>query len=82
MNINAVANRQDAKVEIIGNENIHEGENRIIIKLTADGEEDTVYEINVNNIQSSKWKENVFIICLTGLVLGVIWCFYVILLKK
>lgn len=47
--LNAIANRENAKVEITGNENLQEGENLIKITVT-DEEETTEYKISVNKI--------------------------------
>lgn len=46
LDITVVANQEDATIEIIGNENLIEGENTITILLTsADGEETATYQI-------------------------------------
>ena len=46
LDITATANQEDATIEIIGNENLIEGENTITILLTsADGEETAIYQI-------------------------------------
>ncbi len=46
LDITATANQEDATIEIIGNENLIEGENTITILLTsADGEETATYQI-------------------------------------
>lgn len=48
------ASSNDAKVEIIGNENLTEGENIITIMVSSEKEEDkTIYQIIVNKINSS-----------------------------
>lgn len=53
LEINAVANNENATVEIIGNENLQEGENVITILVTnAETEEVATYQIIVNkNVQ-------------------------------
>lgn len=49
LDITAVANEEDAKVEIIGNENFKQGLNSITILLTsADGTKTATYQIKVN----------------------------------
>ena len=54
LDIDAIANAADATVEIIGNENLVEGENIITILVkSVDGEESVVYQIIVNKIDSS-----------------------------
>lgn len=48
LNITAVANKEDAKIEIIGNEDFKEGENNInILVSSADGNETVTYQIKV-----------------------------------
>lgn len=49
--ITAIATQNDAKIEITGNEELVEGENIIIIKVTsADGKETVEYKIKLNKI--------------------------------
>ena len=48
MNITAEANKADAKVEIIGNENFEAGENNVTILVSsADNKETATYQIKV-----------------------------------
>lgn len=48
LNITAEANRADAKIEIIGNENFEEGENNVTILVSsADNKETATYQIKV-----------------------------------
>lgn len=48
LNITAEANKADAKVEIIGNENFEEGENNVTILVSsADNKETATYQIKV-----------------------------------
>ena len=57
LNITATPNQEDAKVEIIGNENFVEGENMVTILVTsADGNQTTTYQIKV--IMPSEAIEN------------------------
>lgn len=52
LEINAVANAENAKIEIIDNENLEYGENIITIMVTSeDGKETRTYQIVVNKIQ-------------------------------
>lgn len=54
LEINAIANREDAKIEITGNENLKEGENIINITISSeDGTETVTYQLKVNKIISS-----------------------------
>ena len=54
LDIDAIANAADATIEVIGNENLVEGENIITILVkSVDGEESVVYQIIVNKIDSS-----------------------------
>ena len=54
LNITAVANDENAKVEITGNEKLKEGENIVNIVLTSeDGKETVTYQIKVNKILTS-----------------------------
>lgn len=44
--INAISNNEDAEIEILGNDNLIEGENLITIVL-KDGEDITTYQVNI-----------------------------------
>ena len=49
LDIEVTANNSEATVEILGNENLQEGENTITIIVTSkDGEEKAIYQIKVN----------------------------------
>ena len=63
LNIEAIANLEDAIIEISGNENLQEGENVIVIKLTikaepaGEGEEQQEDEVIIYTITVNKEKE-------------------------
>ena len=67
LNIEAIANIEGAVIEITGNENLQEGENKIIIKLTmkaepaGEGEEQEEDEVIIYTINLNKEKEPSFI---------------------
>lgn len=59
LEIEAISNIEDAKVEIVGNTNLVEGENTVLVKLTKD---DTTVEykiiVNKSIVQDDSEKEN------------------------
>ena len=75
LNITATPNQEDAKVEIIGNENFVEGENMVTILVTsADGNQTTTYQIKVIiPSEAIENKDNIqfYLIC-GGIVLAAI----------
>lgn len=87
LEIEAVANREDATVEILGNENLAEGENVIKILVTsADGEETAVYEITANKLTTSVQEEaktfNMKAILITALIAFIVLVIIIILIIK
>lgn len=53
--LNAIPNRENAKIEILGNENLEEGENLITIKVTDETTNETVeYKITVNKMLTTQ----------------------------
>lgn len=59
LEIEAVANQEGATVEILGNENLAEGENTITIIVTSkDGKETATYQIKANKLVTSNQQEN------------------------
>ena len=48
LEIIAVQNVEDAKVEITGDKDLKDGENEVIIKITKEGEQEVIYRIRVN----------------------------------
>ncbi len=59
LKINATSSLEDAKIEIIGADNIKDGENVITIIVTsADGEETVTYQIIVNKTEETVAKLN------------------------
>ncbi len=55
LDIKAVANKEDAKIEIIGNEDLQIGSNTItIIVKSANGEETVTYQIEVNKVEKQE----------------------------
>lgn len=69
LKINAVANKENAKIEILGNSDLIEGNNNIITILLKSGDEITTYQLNVlvkkNNIIEIK-NSNEIIDKITG----------------
>lgn len=54
LDITAIANDENMKIEILGNENFVEGQNLVSIIVTGEDEKDTVtYQIKVNKIIKS-----------------------------
>lgn len=58
LEIEAIANEESAKVEISGNENLQEGFNEIIISVSLEDNEKTVYKINVYKEKEQYINEN------------------------
>lgn len=57
IDIEAVANDSDYYIEIIGNENLKEGQNEIIISVSKNDDEKTIYKINVNREKAMQLQE-------------------------
>ena len=73
VDIEAIPNREDAYTKISGNENLQTGINAIKIEVkSSETDESAIYTINVNKIDDSKWKDNVFILSLLVLILIVV----------
>lgn len=77
LDIEAIPNREDANIEITGNENLEIGKNIIEIKLKAEGEETITYRINVEKIDGSELGNNLFSIYLIALIIVLILCFFI-----
>lgn len=82
LDISAVANAENAKVEITGNTNLIKGENTIIITVTSeDGKEKVVYQIIVNKDSDALATTNKKdMIIYGGIVVGVILIFVIIII--
>lgn len=82
LDISAVANDENAKVEITGNTNLIKGENVITITVTSeDGKEKVVYQIMVNkdsDVLVTTNKKDMIIY--GGIVVGVILIFVIIII--
>lgn len=82
LDISAVANDENAKVEITGNTNLIKGENIITITVTSeDGKEKVVYQIIVNkdsDVLVTTNKKDMIIY--GGIVVGVILIFVIIII--
>ncbi len=82
LDISAVANDENAKVEITGNTNLIKGENTITITVTSeDGKEKVVYQIIVNkdsDVLATTNKKDMIIY--GGIVVGVILIFVIIII--
>jgi len=51
LEIDAKAEHEKAKVEIIGNTNLSEGINKVLIKVTAENKSERIYTINVTRLE-------------------------------
>lgn len=82
LDISAVANAENAKVEITGNTNLIKGENTITITVTSeDGKEKVVYQIIVNKDSDALVTTNKKdMIIYGGIVVGVILIFVIIII--
>ena len=82
LDISAVANNENAKVEITGNTNLIKGENAITITVTSeDGKEKVVYQIIVNKDSDALVTTNKKdMIIYGGIVVGVILIFVIIII--
>ena len=82
LDISAVANDENAKVEITGNTNLIKGENAITITVTSeDGKEKVVYQIIVNkdsDVLVTTNKKDMIIY--GGIVVGVVLIFVIIII--
>ena len=73
LEIEAIPNMEGATVEILGNENLVDGENTITIIVTsADGERTATYQIKANRLIQSKQQENRELNIKSLLICGVI----------
>lgn len=83
LNVTAEANREDAKIEIIGNENFVEGENNITILVrSADAKETVAYQIKVvvpAEIQEEPQNNLQFYAICGGIILAAIVSIIVVL---
>lgn len=75
----AKSNEEDANIEIVGNENLKEGLNEILVTVNMNEKDKIVYKINVNKEKKDKIEskeKNKYILIITIIVLG---CFIIIL---
>lgn len=85
LEIEAIANEEGATVEIIGNENLVEGENTITIMVTsADGEQIATYTITANKVavEEAKKEINMKSILICALIALVVLVAIIILIVK
>lgn len=82
LDISAVANIENAKVEITGNTNLVKGENTVTITVTSeDGKEKVIYQILVNKDSDATATTNKKdMIIYGGIVVGVILIFVIIII--
>ena len=82
LDISAVANAENAKVEVTGNTNLVKGENTITITVTSeDGKEKVIYQILVNKDSDATATTNKKdMIIYGGIVVGVILIFAIIII--
>lgn len=57
IDIEALASDENANIEITGNENLQEGLNEILISVSLNDNEKTVYKINVNKEKKIQLEE-------------------------
>lgn len=83
LNLTAVANKEDAKIEIIGNENFKEGENNITVLVkSADGKETVTYQINVlvpSEVENNPQNNLQFYLICGGIILVAIVAIIVVI---
>lgn len=76
LNLTAVANKEDAKIEIIGNKNFKEGENNITILVKSADEKETVtYQIKVvvpSEVENNPQNSLQFYLICGGIILAAI----------
>jgi hypothetical protein len=73
LEIEAIANEDDATVEILGNENLVEGENTITIIVTSkDGEQIVTYQIKANKLSNESQTQNKELNIKSMVIFGVI----------
>lgn len=87
LDIEAIPNMEGATVEILGNENLVDGENTITIIVTsADGEQTATYQIKANRLIQSKQEENrelnIKSLLICGLIALVVLVIIIILIIK
>lgn len=85
LDIEAIANKEDATVEILGNEGLIEGKNIITIIVTsADGEEIATYQITANKLAVIEQKQelNIKSIVISALIALVVLIAIIILIVK
>lgn len=82
LDVSAVANVENAKVEVTGNTNLVKGENTITITVTSeDGKEKVIYQILVNKDSDATATTNKKdMIIYGGIVVGVILIFVIIII--
>lgn len=82
LDVSAIANFENAKVEVTGNTNLVKGENTITITVTSeDGKEKVVYQIIVNKDSDALATTNKKdMIIYGGIVVGVILIFVIIII--
>lgn len=82
LDVSAIANFENAKVEVTGNTNLVKGENTITITVTSeDGKEKVIYQILVNKDSDAAATTNKKdMIIYGGIVVGVILIFVIIII--
>lgn len=82
LDVSAIANFENAKVEVTGNTNLVKGENTITITVTSeDGKEKVIYQILVNKDSDATATTNKKdMIIYGGIVVGVILIFVIIII--
>ena len=82
LDVSAIANVENAKVEVTGNTNLVKGENTITITVTSeDGKEKVIYQILVNKDSDATATTNKKdMIIYGGIVVGVILIFVIIII--
>ena len=86
LDIKAIANEEDATIEILGNEDLHDGENTITIVVTSkDGEKTATYQIKANKgaiVQKTEKKFNLINIIISVLIALIVLIIIILLILK
>ena len=84
INIDAISNTEDVDINIIGNTNLNEGQNEVLINLSNNNNEKIVYKINVNKKQEMQIHEekNINYTVILIISISIIILLILILIKK
>lgn len=85
VDVEAIANDENVKIEITGNKNLKEGLNEILITTSLDDEEKVVYKINVNKEKAIEVQEKANKVdnkIIVGIVIVIIILFFIIFCSR